>query len=123
MLNSLADAPGIDQRQLAERVAIDLKKTRRIVRRLQQLGLIELPTSAQKAESLTLTEAGLQVREKLLATVIAVEGHLMATLSETEREVSRNIAAEIPADRLDVDRLAFVGERSIAGDNEAVADL
>jgi class 3 adenylate cyclase/DNA-binding MarR family transcriptional regulator len=95
VLNSLADAPGIDQRQLAERVAIDLKKTRRIVRRLQQLGLIEMPTSAQNAGSLRLTEAGLQVREKLLATVIAVEDHLMATLSETEREVFRDIAARV----------------------------
>src|SRR5688572_20469390 len=95
VLNSLADAPGINQRQLAERVAIDPKKVRRIVRRLQQLGLVEMPASGEKAKSLKLTEAGLQTREKLLATVIAVEDHIMAPLSENEREMFKDLAARV----------------------------
>jgi adenylate cyclase len=95
VLNSLADAPGINQRQLTERVAIDPKKVRRMVRRLQQLGLIETPTGSEKAESLRLTETGLQVREKLLATVIAVEDHIMAPLSEIERETFKDLAARV----------------------------
>ena len=95
VLNSLADAPGINRRQLTERVAIDPKKVRRMVRRLQHLGLIETPTDGEKAESLRLTENGLQVREKLLATVIAVEDHIMAPLSETERETFKDLAARL----------------------------
>ena len=95
VLNSLADAPRINQRQLTERVALDPKKVRRIVRRLQQLGLIETPTGGEKAESLRLTETGLQVREKMLAAVVAVEDHIMAPLSETEREIFKDLAARL----------------------------
>ena len=52
VLNSLADAPGSNQRQLAERVAIDPKKVRRMVRRLQELGLIEMPPAATRVSGL-----------------------------------------------------------------------
>ena len=41
VLASIADAPGIDIRKLAERLAVDLAKVKRIVRKLQQRGLIE----------------------------------------------------------------------------------
>ena len=54
-----------------------------------------MSASGKTAENLRLTEAGLQVRERLLASVIAVEDHIMAPLSESEREMFRGLALRV----------------------------
>ncbi len=95
-LASISDAPGIDQRQLAERLALDLNTVRRTVRRLEHRGLVDkIPSSGQKAESLKLTTTGLEVRERMRPTVMAAEDRIMAPLSESEREVFKDLATRL----------------------------
>jgi adenylate cyclase len=96
VLAAIADSPGINQRQLAERVAIDLKRAREIVKHLEQLGLIEkIAATGQRSYGLRLTSSGLKVRERLRPAVIAVEDRIMAPLSDTEREIFKDLAARV----------------------------
>ena len=96
-LASIADAPGIDIRKLAERLAVDLSKVNRIVRKLQQRGLIEQPANAggRRSRGLRLTPAGLEVRERLRPAVIAAEDRIMAALSQSERETLKDLLARV----------------------------
>jgi DNA-binding MarR family transcriptional regulator len=93
----MEDKPGIDQRELAEWLAIDITKIRRIVGRLEQRGLIaKVPNaSAQSLQGLALTETGMEIRERLRPLATAVEDGIMAPLSETEREMFQNLAARV----------------------------
>src|SRR5262249_13556157 len=86
VLASIEDKPGIDQRELAEWLAIDIKEVRRIARRLEQRGLIEkVPAAgARSSQGLVLTESGLEIRERLRPGSIAAQDRIMAPLSETE---------------------------------------
>jgi adenylate cyclase len=97
VLASIEDKPGIDQHELAEWLAIDIKKAQRIVRRLEQRGLIEkVPnTSTRSSQGLALTEAGMEIRERQRPAATAAEDRIMAPLSETEREMFRNLAARV----------------------------
>jgi DNA-binding MarR family transcriptional regulator len=97
ILASMEDKPGIDMRELADSLAIDIKKVQRIVRRLEQRGLIE---KVPKAKALTsqgfaLTESGMEIRQRLRPLATAVEDRVMAPLSETERETFQNLAARV----------------------------
>jgi DNA-binding MarR family transcriptional regulator len=97
VLASIEDKPGIDQGELAEWLAIDIKKIKRIVGRLEQLGLIaKVPnTSARSLQGLALTETGMEIRERLRPLATAAENRIMAPLSETEREMFQNLAARV----------------------------
>src|SRR5262245_8071536 len=97
VLASIEDKPGIDQRELAEWLAIDIRKTKRIVGRLEQRGLIEkVPNAgARSLQGLVLTEAGREIRERLRPLATAAEDRVMAPLSETEREMFQNLAARV----------------------------
>ena len=97
VLASIEDKPGIDQRELAEWLAIDIKEAKRIVRRLEQRGLIEkVPNAgAQLLQGLSLTETGMEIRERLRPAVAAAEDRIMAPLSETEREMFQSLAARV----------------------------
>jgi len=90
ILASLEDKPGIDERELAEWLALDIKKVRQIVKRLAQRGLI-----ATVPSGLTLTEAGCDIRERLRPVATAAEDQVMAPLSEPEREMFQNLAARV----------------------------
>jgi adenylate cyclase len=50
-LASIADAPGLNHRQLAERIGIDAEKTKRLVMRLKHLGIIERVPGGPRGES------------------------------------------------------------------------
>lgn len=96
-LASIADAPGIDQRQLAERLAIDLGRAKRVVRRLEDRELVEqMPNgSGRRSHGLRLTPAGLALRERLRPAVIAAEDRIMAPLSQSERETLKDLVARV----------------------------
>jgi class 3 adenylate cyclase/DNA-binding MarR family transcriptional regulator len=97
VLASIEDKPCIDQRELAEWLAIDIRKIRRIVGRLEQRGLIaKVPnTSTRSLQGLALTETGMEIRERLRPLATAAEDRIMAPLSETEREMFQNLAARL----------------------------
>jgi DNA-binding MarR family transcriptional regulator len=97
VLASMEDKPGISQRELAEWLAIDIKEAKRIVRRLEQRGLIEKMPNAggQSLQGFALTETGMEIRERLRPLAIAAEDRIMAPLSETEREMFQNLAARV----------------------------
>ena len=95
-LASIADVPGIDRRELADRLAIDVAKVRRIVLRLRQRGLVEqLPTDAGGSQGLKLTPRGLALRERLRQVVTSEEDRIMAALSERERETLRDLLTRV----------------------------
>jgi adenylate cyclase len=97
VLASIEDKPGIDQHELAESLAIDIKKIKRIVRRLEQRGLIKKVANAstRSVQGLALTETGIEIRERLRPAAAAVEDQIMAPLSEAEREMFQNLAARV----------------------------
>jgi adenylate cyclase len=97
VLASIEDKPGIDQRELAEWLAIDIRQVRRIVGRLEQRGLIEkLPDAgARSSQGLGLTETGMAIRERLRPLATAAEDRIMAPLSEAEREMFQSLAARV----------------------------
>jgi DNA-binding MarR family transcriptional regulator len=96
-LASISDAPGIDVCQLAKRLAVDLPKAKRVVRRVMERGLVEQVSAAAgtRSRGLRLTPKGLEVRERLRPAVIAVEDRIMAPLSESERETLKDLLARV----------------------------
>jgi class 3 adenylate cyclase/DNA-binding MarR family transcriptional regulator len=97
LLGSLLDAPGSNYRQLAERVGIHPTKSRRLVKHLQSLGLIEVISkeTAQRSKSLTLTSTGNELCGWILPSLRAAQDRIMAPLSDAEREVLREMLARI----------------------------
>jgi len=97
VLASIEDKPGIDQRELAAWLAIDMTKAKRIVGRLEQRKLIEkVPNAdARSTQGLVLTESGREIRDRLRPLATAAEDRVMAPLSEIEREMFQNLAARV----------------------------
>jgi adenylate cyclase len=98
VLASIEDKPGIEERELAEWLAIDIKKAKRIVRRLEQRGLLqEVPNASARKSSpgLMLTETGMEIRARLRPLAAAAEDRIMAPLSEAEREMFQDLAARV----------------------------
>jgi adenylate cyclase len=96
-LASIGDAPGIDCRKLSERLDVDLPRTKRIVKKLEQRGLIEQAPNAggRRSLGLRLTPAGLEIRERLRPAVFAAEDRIMAPLSQSERETLKDLLARV----------------------------
>jgi adenylate cyclase len=97
VLASIEDKPGIDQRELAEWLAIEDEEAQRIVRQLEQRGLIKTVLNAgeQSLRGFGLTETGMEIRQKLRPLATAVEDRIMAPLSEREREMFQDLAARV----------------------------
>ena len=95
-LASIADAPGIDTHLLAERLAIDPAKARRIVGQLKGRNLIEtFSVEGRRSPGLRLTPAGAELRERLRPQVTAVEDRILAPLSESERELLKELLSRV----------------------------
>jgi adenylate cyclase len=97
VLASLRDAPGLNQRQLAERTGINLTKVQPIVRGLERRGLVARTPKAGSRRwcALSLTAAGLEVHTSLRMEFIAVQDRAMAALSGPERETLRDLLARV----------------------------
>lgn len=90
LLGSLADAPGSDYRQLAERVGIHPMASRSMVKHLQSLGLI-----APRSKFLTITPTGNELCNRIFPLLRAAQDRIMAPLSDMEREVLCEMLARI----------------------------
>jgi adenylate cyclase len=97
LLGSLADAPGSNYLQLAERVGIDPTRSRGMVKHLQGMGLIDAAsgTSAQRSKSLMITAAGSELCDRVVPALRVAQDRIMAPLSDAERELLRNMLARI----------------------------
>jgi MarR family transcriptional regulator, temperature-dependent positive regulator of motility len=86
MIVSIADEPGLDQRRLAERTAIDPVTAHHQVEQLEQRGLVERRVHAadRRARALRLTARGAKLRNRLRLLTIAAHERVMSALSARE---------------------------------------
>ena len=86
-LNYIASAPGLDQRTLAQRIALDTSTTAGVIDRLENRGAVERRFSPKdrRVRVLHATESGLALLRDLQPLVERVQDRLMAPLSEKEQ--------------------------------------
>jgi class 3 adenylate cyclase/DNA-binding MarR family transcriptional regulator len=94
---SLYDAPGIDERRLAERVGIDLGCIQRLMKSLERRGLVcwVQDKGSRRPRLFSLTPAGLDLFKLLYPAILAVRDRVMVALSEGEREVLQELLARV----------------------------
>jgi len=86
-LASIDDTPGIDQRRLAERLAIDAVSTGQLLTRLERQGWIDrtVDPDDRRAKRVTLTTAGLALRSRLRPLLGRAHDRILSGLSPDER--------------------------------------
>ena len=86
-LTTLDAEPGIDQRRLAARVAIDKMSASQLIERLEERGLIDrhIDPADRRARLLQLTPKGLALRRRLQPAALAAQDRILAPLRPEER--------------------------------------
>jgi DNA-binding MarR family transcriptional regulator len=93
---SLHDAPGITERRLAERIGCDLALVQRMLKHLEQRGLIHRAPGAKGRPYLfSLTPEGLELYTRLHPAILAIRDRVMSPLSEQERETLRDLLGRV----------------------------
>ena len=87
VLGSLDDAPGIDQRRLADRIGVDPVSAHQLLDELEAAGLVERRIAAddRRSRSLHLTRDGLKLRRSLRAPMMATQDRILGPISPEER--------------------------------------
>ena len=87
MIAAIEDGPGLDQRRLAGRLAIDTVSTSKLLDRLERLRLVRRSVNGEdrRARVLSLTPRGREVRLKIGVGFRAAHERIMAPLSPDER--------------------------------------
>lgn len=87
-LQTVAHAPGLDQRTLAGSIALDTSTTGGVIDRLEQRGWLERRTAPEdrRVRQLWLTEAGHEVLAQATPAVQRAQTQILAPLDEAERE-------------------------------------
>ncbi len=82
----IANQPGIDQRRLAEMIALDKATTGNVVERLRKRGLLTraIPPSDRRARALYLTKSGKRLNARLGAVTRKARAVLLEGFSEKE---------------------------------------
>jgi DNA-binding MarR family transcriptional regulator len=107
VLNEVRAQPGIDQRTLGERIALDKSTTADLVARLVRRGLLERTRDEFDARRnvLRLTDAGMQAHTATLPSAQRTQRRLLARLSAEERATfKRLLGVVIDASPDDTDR-------------------
>jgi len=96
-LASLADAPAIDQHQLAERLSLNNRKAGNVLKLLESRDFVEaIPSKSRlRPRAFRLTPSGLDVRQRLSPSIMAALDSIMAPLSDKERDTLRDLLARI----------------------------
>lgn len=96
-LASIDEAPGIDQRRLATRLAIDAVSAGQIVSALERGGLVErrVDPADRRARRLTLTRRGARVRAHLRPLLLAAHDRILAPVSLRERAILVDLLARV----------------------------
>ena len=86
-LVAVADDPGIDQRRLAARLAIDAVTAGQIVMNLERRAWVarEIDPNDRRSRRLTLTARGMQVRTRMRPQMLDAQDRILAPLSANER--------------------------------------
>jgi len=87
MIAAIEDDPGLDQRRLAGRLAIDTVSTSKLLDRLEKLRFVRRSVNVEdrRARILSLTARGREVRLKIGVGFKAAHERIMAPLSSDER--------------------------------------
>ncbi|MGB8267907.1 MAG: MarR family winged helix-turn-helix transcriptional regulator [Candidatus Velthaea sp.] len=86
-LVAVASYPGIDQRSLANAIAIDRSTIGDLVTRLEVRGLVARePGDDRRTKSLTITPAGQDVIDGIIPHVVRVQERILGALDAGERE-------------------------------------
>ena len=95
VLMILANEPGLDQTRLAHAIGFDKVTTLRVLRGLEERGLVLRNASAtsRKHLALVLTDEGLQLLRRAKRTTQAAYERLMAPLNETQRKQLTSLLA------------------------------
>jgi DNA-binding MarR family transcriptional regulator len=96
-LTMLDAEPGLDQRQLAGRLAIDKMSMSQLVDRLESRGLVErrMDPADRCARALHLTADGLGLRRRLQPAALAAQDRILAPLRPQERPVFVHLMARV----------------------------
>lgn len=88
ILAAIDDAPGIDQKSLAARLAIDAVTTSKLIDRMEQVRLVRRSADAsdRRARVLVLTEAGARLRAEIIPKFRAAHARLMLALSPAQQK-------------------------------------
>lgn len=96
VLVSIQDKPGIEQREVADWLAVDVGRVRTILRRLQKRGYIEPRCDETGAlAGWQITPDGRTIREKLRPLVNEAQNGVMACLSAEERNSLQDLLARV----------------------------
>lgn len=96
-LAALNDDPGIDQRGLAERLAVDPVTTANLIADLEGMGLVRrhIDPSDRRARLLHLTPRGSRLRARLRPIGLAANDRILAPLSPEERVMFLNLLTRV----------------------------
>ena len=88
MLAAIDDAPGIDQKSLAARLAIDAVTTSKLIDRLEQLRLVRRSADAsdRRTRVLVLTKTGDRLRAEIIPKFRAAHARLMSAFSPAQQK-------------------------------------
>ena len=87
-MQALQSNPGIEQAQVAAMIAYDRATIGGVIDRLEQKGYVSRVVSARdrRAREVRLTDEGLRVVKEIYPIVERMQKHILAGLSETERQ-------------------------------------
>ena len=96
-LSSLNDAPGLDSRQLAERMNLEPRKAAGLLKRLEAQGLVEAGPGpgGRGARGYRVSPRGLEVWLGIRPAMMAEFDRIMAPLSEMERDTLRTLITRV----------------------------
>lgn len=96
-LTTLDAEPGIDQRELAARIACDKMSTSQLVERLEGRGLLtrRVDPADRRARVLQLTPKGLALRRRLQPAALAAQDRILAPLPPEERPLLVDLIARV----------------------------
>lgn len=96
-LSVLASRPGLSSARLARRALVSPQAMNKVIRSLEQRGLIERSTGAEggRARATVITDEGIRVLAKVEERVDQAEARFLDGLTETEREQLRASLARV----------------------------
>jgi len=97
ILASIQDAPGLDQRRLAERMGIDTVSAHHHIEFLEERGLVtrEIDRDDRRSRVLKLTKRGVRLREQLRPGIVDAHDRVLSSLSQHERETFLRLLTRI----------------------------
>ena len=97
VLAAVCDKPGVDQRRLGNWIGADPTSTSQMVDRLEGRGFVErrVDRADRRARLLHATRAGLGMRRRYRAALLAAQARIMASLSAEEQDTLIGLLSRI----------------------------